>query len=262
MSTVSPQNAAIESDKYCPASHKTQPIRYIGIFPQHRWVKSSNRKALCRFLYYTHCIKIVVLLTFRLVFVKMSAFQTALIIQINQIQRSFSSASYNPPCLAYLDAQKNRSAFRKPGSYVLFMFTSPHVLPFDVRFALRRPRVLPHTGCTVCKTRNLRSAALSMLRSNSALHCTQSNPFFLHSFRSHPSFQIPTRVCEPFYGVHSGSVHSAVNDLFKPGAARKAPPRSAINFRHVSSPICVLCVGLSCRLLVIDTVNCPFSCAM
>lgn len=31
-----------------------------------------------------------------------------------QIQRSFSSASYNPPCLAYLDAQKNRSAFRKP----------------------------------------------------------------------------------------------------------------------------------------------------
>ena len=91
------------------------------------------------------------------------------------------------------------------GSYVLFMFTSPHVLPFDVRFALRRPRVLPHTGCTVCKTRNLRSAAPSMLRSNSALHCTQSNPFFLHSFRSHPSFQIPTRVCEPFYGVHSGS---------------------------------------------------------
>lgn len=114
MSTVSPQNAAIESDKYCPASHKTQPIRYIGIFPQHRWVKSSNRKALCRFLYYTHCIKIVVLLAFRLVFVKMSVFQTALIIQINQIQRSFSSASYNPPCLAYLDAQKNRSAFRKP----------------------------------------------------------------------------------------------------------------------------------------------------
>ena len=262
MSTVSPQNAAIESDKYCPASHKTQPIRYIGIFPQHRWVKSSNRKALCRFLYYTYCIKIVVLLTFRLVFVKMSVFldcshysdqsnTTFLFIRIVQssLPRLFGRTK-KPVCLP------------QTGSYVLFMFTSPHVLPFDVRFALRRPRVLPHTGCTVCKTRNLRSAAPSMLRSNSALHCTQSNPFFLHSFRSHPSFQIPTRVCEPFYGVHSGSVHSAVNDLFKPGAARKAPPRSAINFRHVSSPICVLCVGLSCRLLVIDTVNCPFSCAM
>ena len=38
---------------------------------------------LCRFLLYTYCIKVVVLLTFRSVFVEMSALQIVLIAEID-----------------------------------------------------------------------------------------------------------------------------------------------------------------------------------